>query len=263
MDGFTAIKEYWEKSTPMSFVPERWSYEQKREFRYSLQDYMHDTFRFADWGAKKVLEVGCGSGIDALEFARHGAFVTATDVTDNAVSLTQGLARETGLPVQVVQASALSLPFPDRSFDCIYSFGVLHHVPDVEDALGEIERLLGDGGTVLAMLYNRDSLLYAYSIVYRHGIRGSLLLDGVCTEQDLVAKYSERIEGCPYTRAYTKEEAKELFSRWFEEVDVAVRYNVVDTDEHRKVKLDLDDKWELGWHLVVKATKKREFAGSQ
>jgi len=256
MDIGMGIKEYWERCTPMSFMREGWSYEQKREFRYSLQDYMGEAFRFGDWAGREVLEVGCGSGVDALEFARHGAIVTATDITDNAINLTRDLATEAGFPIKVVQASALGLPFRDASFDCVYSYGVLHHIPDVEKALNEIRRLLRHGGTVLAMLYNRNSLLYAYSIIYRHGVRERLLLDGICTEQELVARYSERVEGCPYTRAYTKEEAKELFSRWFDDVHIAVRYNVVDTDVDRKVRLGLDDRWELGWHLVVRATKK-------
>lgn len=253
---YQRIKDYWEKCTPMSFSSEKWSYQKKREFRYGLQDYMHESFRFDDWAGKEVLEIGCGSGVDTMEFARHGAIVTATDITDNAISLTRDLAVEAGLPVKVIQTSATRLPFPDASFDCVYSYGVLHHIPDVEVALGEISRVLRSGGTLLAMLYNRNSLLYAYSIIYRHGINGRLLLDGLCTEQDLVSRYSERIEGCPYTRAYTKEEAQGLFSRWFVKVDVAVRYNVVDTDEQRKVKLILDDKYELGWHLVVRANKK-------
>jgi ubiquinone/menaquinone biosynthesis C-methylase UbiE len=249
------IKDYWEKCTPMSFVDEKWSYEQKREFRYGLQDYMHESFRFGDWAGKKVLEIGCGSGVDALEFARHGAIVTATDMTDNAVNLTGELAKEAGLSVEVVQASAASLPFSNASFDCVYSYGVLHHIPDVEVALGEIKRVLKDGGTLMAMLYNRSSLLYAYSIIYRHGIVDRLLLDSICTESELVSRYSERIEGCPYTKAYTKEEAKAFFSRWFRAVEITVRYNVIDAVEQRKVKTGLDDKWELGWHLVVRATK--------
>ena len=106
------------------------------------------------------------------------------------------------------------------------------------------------------MLYNKNSLLYAYSIIYRHGIVDRLLTDGTYTESDLVSRYSERIEDCPYTKAYTKEEAKNIFSKWFDDVDVTTRYNVIDTDQQRKVKIGLDDKLELGWHLVLRATKK-------
>ena len=252
-----AIKEYWEKSTPMSFGPEQWSYEKKRKFRYDLQDYMHDSFRFQDWAGKQVLEIGCGSGIDSLEFARNGAIVTATDITDNAVALTRNLAIEAKLPVKVVQTPSLELPFPDATFDCVYSYGVLHHIPDVEKKIKEISRVLKDNGTLLAMLYNRNSLLYAYSVIFRHGILEKLLTEEKYTEAALVSRYSERNEGCPYTKAYTKEEAKEFFSRWFNNVDVSVRFNVIDTDEQRKVKTGLDDRWELGWHLVVRAAGKK------
>ena len=125
----------------------------------------------------------------------------------------------------------------------------------MQDALREIHRVLRPDGRVMAMLYHRDSLLYAYSIVYLHGIKARLLLDGRATVEELVSRYSERNEGCPYTKAYTRDEARALFEKWFRDVTISVHYNVVDTPGQRKVKLGLDDSWELGWHLVVKGTK--------
>ncbi len=248
------IEEYWNKATPMVFGREKWAYEKKRKFRYDLQNYMHDFYRFEEWYGKSVLDAGCGSGIDAMEFARNGAVVTAIDLTENAVEVTKALAEEASFPIKVHKASALGLPFSPASFDCVYSFGVLHHIPDADRALGEIVRVLKPGGTFLGMLYNTDSLLYAYSIIYRHGVRDLGLTDR--TPQELAEYYSERIEGCPYTRTYTKKQAEELLSRRFTDIEIAVLYNVIDTDGVRKVKLGVDNKYELGWHLAIRATKK-------
>jgi len=247
------IIQYWERSTPMSFVPERLSYEQKREFRYSLQDYMHDAFRFNDFTGKMVLEIGCGAGIDSAEFARNGACVVSTDLTRTSTELTRDLLKEIGIPSVVIQSNATSLPFKDNVFDCVYSFGVLHHFPGIESALEEIYRILKPGGQVMVMLYHRDSLLYAYSIILWRGIKEGLLK--AMTPEELVSRYSERNEGCPYTRAYTKDEAITLFSSKFKKATAEVHYNVIDLPEQRKVKVGVPDKYELGWHLIVKAVK--------
>lgn len=247
------IKDYWEQSTPMSFVPEKLSYEEKRNFRYSLQDYMHGTFRFADFAGKTVLEVGCGAGIDSAEFARNGAMVTSTDLTRRGAELTRDLLQEISLPVRVIQCDTKNLPFKNESFDCIYSFGVLHHFPEIEAALAEIHRVLKPGGQVMVMLYHRDSLLYAYSIIYWRGLKEGKL--GPLTPEQLLSLYSERNEGCPYTKAYTKYEAKNLFSKWLKGVTVEVHYNVIDLPDQRKVKVDVPKRYELGWHLIVKAVK--------
>lgn len=249
------IKSYWEKATPMSFAVEQWTYEQKRSFRYGLQDYMQDCFCFDSFKNKMVLDIGCGSGIDALEFARNGAIVTAIDITDNGVALTKQHSKEAGIPMIVMKCAGDKVPYPDESFDCIYSYGVLHHIPNVNGVMREIYRLLKPGGTVMAMVYNRDSLLYAYSIIYLRGIaKGQIVYDNKGVNE-LTRRYSERIEGCPYTKVYTVKEVKDMFSIWFKNVTVDVRYNVIDTMEQRKVKLGLGDEYGLGWHLIVKGMK--------
>lgn len=247
------IIEYWQQNTPMSFVPEKLGYEEKRKFRYSLQDYMHDAFRFDDFPGQLVMDLGCGAGIDSAEFARNGAKVISLDLTRRATQLTRDLLEETGLPSAVIQASATALPFRDDTFECVYSYGVLHHIPGIQTALAEIHRVLKSDGRVMVMLYHQDSLLYAYSILYWRGIKEGLL--GTLTAEQLVSRYSERNEGCPYTRAYTKDEGISLFSPWFKQITTEIHYNVLDLAEQRKVKVNIADKYELGWHLIVKAVK--------
>ena len=248
------LKEYWEKSTPMSFIEEDFSYAEKREFRYSLQDYMHEVFHFDKYKNKRVLDLGCGSGIDSVEFARNGALVISVDFTDRAIMLTEKLFKENRLSGKVVKADILNLPFDNDTFDLVYSFGVLHHIPDIERALSEISRVLKPHGELSIMLYNKDSILYGYSIIYLRGVRGGLLSGS--SQEELVSRFSERNEGCPYTKAYTKDEVKKLFSNYFDNISIAVKFNVIDLPGERKVKLGIGDKYELGWHLIVKCKKK-------
>ena len=247
------IAWYWEKSTPMSFAPEKLGYEEKRRFRYELQDYMHEVFKFPDFKGQSVLEVGCGSGIDTAEFARYGAKVTAIDLTQVAVELTLKLLLEAKLSAIVMQSDVCDLSFEDNSFDCAYLFGVLHHIPRADKALTEIHRVLKTGGKVMAMVYNEDSLLYAYSIIYQHGIKEGWLDE--LNRGELVSKFSERNEDCPYTKTYYKAAAINLFEKFFGSVEASVHYNVIDLPQKRKVKVDVPNEYELGWHLIVKATK--------
>ena len=53
-----------------------------------------------------------------------------------------------------------SFPFEDASFDVVYSFKVLAHVPDIERALEEVARVLAPGGTAILEFYNPKSLRY-------------------------------------------------------------------------------------------------------
>lgn len=259
-------ENYWrEVDPPCSFVPERWTYEQKREFRYNELDYLRGAVDFPRFEGKRVLCVGDGAGIDAIEFARAGAFVHAIDMSEKAVALINKHADEAGVwerfiaTVWDITAGGLRVDVPQVQgvhfdvtgfYDAVYSFGVLHHIPNVEKALSEITRVLKPGGMFLGMVYNRDSLLYAYSILARGAHEG-------LTPDEAMRQYSERNPGCPYSKAYWSAELLEMLGSRFSRSAAATCYNVIDLPGHRKARVQVEAPaaHTLGWHLFFEAVK--------
>jgi ubiquinone/menaquinone biosynthesis C-methylase UbiE len=98
-----------------------------------------------------VLEIGSGSGAMAAELLDQFADVrlTATDYDDSMVEFARDRLREFGDRVEVKQADASQLPFPDESFDAVVSFIMLHHVIDWEKAIAEAVRVLRPGGRLV------------------------------------------------------------------------------------------------------------------
>jgi ubiquinone/menaquinone biosynthesis C-methylase UbiE len=99
-----------------------------------------------------VLEVGCGTGLVLQRLAAWARSAKGIDLSEGML----GKARERGL--DVVQGSALALPFADNQFDVTCSFKVLAHIPDIHKALSEMARVTRPGGVVLAEFYNPYSL---------------------------------------------------------------------------------------------------------
>jgi SAM-dependent methyltransferase len=251
---------YWrDVDPPTSFIPEGWTYEQKRAFRYQHLDYWHEWAQPERFKGKRILCVGEGSGIDAIEFARNGAHVTAIDTSAKTVALIHRHfveARPPGGDVHGVDAaSACALPYKNESFDAVYCFGVLHHIPEVEKAVSEIVRVLKPGGLFLGMVYNRNSLLYAYSILARAEREG-------ITADEAMRLYSERNPGCPHSVAYTSAELAVLL-REFAPLTISPVYDVIDLPGQRKAPFRVGQFAEsaiivptgLGWHLLFEATK--------
>src|SRR2546428_8813616 len=197
---------YWEKAIPWTFRNEDRPYEERRALRYSLQDYMAGVIRFDLFKGRRVLEIGSGSGIDSAEFARNGASVVGLDFTENGALSTNSLLNEARLAHDTVRATAEELPFRDASFDCVYSFGVLHHIPEIVPVIGAIARVLKPGGELICMLYNKESLLYAYSIVFSHRNEG-------LSEEQLLSRYSERSCSSLSPSFRSEEHTSELQSR--------------------------------------------------
>lgn len=93
--------------------------------------------------AGRVLEVGCGTGnyLTALS-AETGAELYGVDPSE--AMLAHAGSRVPGAHLR--QAAAECLPFPDTTFDMVYSVDVIHHVTDIPAHFGEVSRVLRPGG---------------------------------------------------------------------------------------------------------------------
>ncbi len=135
------------------------------EWRYGREHHIPGCIDRIDWRGKRVLEIGLGQGAESEQLIRRGAHWSGLDLTEESVRRVQARLAVRDLPHEdVKQGSAVAIPWPDDSFDIVFSHGVLHHIPDIHTAQSEIHRVLKPGGLLVAMLYARRSLNYQVSI---------------------------------------------------------------------------------------------------
>jgi 2-polyprenyl-6-hydroxyphenyl methylase / 3-demethylubiquinone-9 3-methyltransferase len=104
---------------------------------------------------KRCLDVGCGGGLLAEEFAKLGCRVTGVDLSARSLDTARAHAREQGLEIEYKAAPAEDLPFEEGSFDFVYCCDVLEHVKSVERAVAEAARVLKAAGPYLYDTINR------------------------------------------------------------------------------------------------------------
>jgi SAM-dependent methyltransferase len=123
--------------------------------RYAIYPWLYEAAEFEQHSGQRVLEIGCGTGCDLLQFAKHGAIATGVDITGRHLQL----ARErVGKRARVVAADGRNLPFAEGVFDYVYSHGVIHHSDEPEKIAAEILRVLRHGGGFNIHVYAKWSL---------------------------------------------------------------------------------------------------------
>lgn len=175
---------------------------QQAAARSRLEPYIRDFARFGEGAGKDVLEIGIGMGADHLEWARsRPRHLAGIDLTPRAVTWTAQRLDSCGLVSDLREADAENLPFPDCSFDIVYSWGVLHHSPDTPRAFLEAHRVLRPGGTLRVMIYHRPSIV-GFLLWARYGLAAG---HPARSRQDLYAHLES-----PGTKAYTVSQARRL-----------------------------------------------------
>jgi SAM-dependent methyltransferase len=174
-----ATKSFWEANPvaaaavpyPLGTADYFAHYDRLREANESVE-FSAKLHEYTEFAGKKVLDVGCGNGYVLANYARAGADVSGIDLTEAAITLTRQRFSLAGLTGDFRTANAEALPFPDETFDCVCSMGVLHHTPDTERAVEEVWRVLKPGGRLIVMFYHRDSALYRCSFRLQQVFRG-------------------------------------------------------------------------------------------
>jgi 2-polyprenyl-3-methyl-5-hydroxy-6-metoxy-1,4-benzoquinol methylase len=265
-----AVRDYWnERPCNIRHSPRpvgsRGYFDEVEQRKYFVEPHIPRFADFPRWRGRRVLEIGCGIGTDTISFARHGAQVTAVDLTENALDVARRRAQVFGLEERIrfyrANAEELSDVVPIEPYDLIYSFGVIHHTPDPARALEQLRRYVHPASTLKVMVYNRYSWK-ALWILLRTGKGRFWKLD------ELLARYSEAQTGCPVTHTYTRRQGRLLLESsgfrvtdsW---VDHIFPYRIRDYKEYRYVKewywamlpgplFRLMERL-LGWHLCLTA----------
>ena len=123
-----------------------------------------------EYRGRRVLEVGCGAGVDLVRFARGGAEVTGVDLARPAIDLARANFEQQGLQGEFRVADGEQLPFPDDSFDLVFAHGVVQYTPNPQRLVDECRRVLKPGGDAIFQVYNRVSWLNALSKLMKVGL---------------------------------------------------------------------------------------------
>jgi 2-polyprenyl-3-methyl-5-hydroxy-6-metoxy-1,4-benzoquinol methylase len=228
-----AVRDFWNRM-PL-FVGESTHQAGEREF---YEEHLHSaTYEYGGWfpkiffadiaAGKRVIDVGCGIGVWVHHFRQLGARITACDLSDSAVKLTQRRSELFDLRADMAQGNAEQLPFATGAFDHVNCQGVIHHTPNTQACIDEFHRILKPDGTLSVSVYYRvwalrSGLLFWLARVFGRMLivfqgRGRESMFTVKTPDDLI-RYYDGSEN-PIGKAYTRSELKSMLAGKFAIVD--------------------------------------------
>jgi ubiquinone/menaquinone biosynthesis C-methylase UbiE len=106
---------------------------------------------------RRALDLGCGTGADAVFLAEQGIHAAGLDASSTALEHARARAEQHGVVVDWILGDVLHLPLEDGSVDLVLDRGCLHHVADADQSryAAEVARVLRPGGTLLVREMNQ------------------------------------------------------------------------------------------------------------
>lgn len=264
------VKEYWNKCPcnirhSQKIIGTKEYFDDVETRRYFVEPHIPKFTQFEKWNGKKVLEIGCGIGTDTISFARHGANVTAIELSEKSLEIARKRSEIFGFQnnIQFYQGNAEQLSdfLPKEQYDLIYSFGVIHHSPHPDRIINQIRQYVHDNTIIKLMVYNR----YSWKVLW---ILSNYGKGKFWKMKELIAQYSEAQEGSPITYTYTKNEFKKLLEdNGFSVNEIKIRH-ILPYSISEYIKYKYKKVWyfryipkflfqflerNFGWHLCVDA----------
>lgn len=247
-----AVQDYWDRR-PCNIghsdaeIGTREYFDAVEARKYFVEPHIPAFAKFECWRGKRVLEIGCGIGTDAVNFARAGAEYTGVDLSSVSLALTRKRFETFGLTGTFHHANAeqLSSVVRQGGFDLVYSFGTIHHTPRQRAVIEQARQLIRDDGELRIMLYARNSWK-------------AIMIEAGLDQPEAQA-------GCPIATTYTHAMVRELLRGYFEVVSLEQAhifpYRV---DKYRKHEYEIEP-WfapmppdlfgaldrHFGWHSLI------------
>ena len=247
------VKQFWDNS-PCNInhskkeIGTKEYFEEVEKKKFYVEPHIIKFSSFPSWKNKKVLEIGCGLGSMGINFARNGAKYTGVELSDDTCALAKQNFEVNNLEgdFYIGNAEELSKIIKPEPFDLIYSFGVIHHTPNPEKIISELNKFMKSGSILKIMLYANNSWK---NILINAGL-----------------DQPERQYGCPIANTYTVEEVKQLL-RYFSiksiQQDHIFPYQIAPYKKGQYIKQPWFDSMPkkmfkelekyLGWHLLITA----------
>uniref|UniRef100_A0A6C0C0Z4 Methyltransferase type 12 domain-containing protein n=1 Tax=viral metagenome TaxID=1070528 RepID=A0A6C0C0Z4_9ZZZZ len=248
-----SVIKYWDKrpcnirhSTKQIGTKEY--FEEVTKKKYKVEPHILEFANFEKWKNKDVLEVGCGIGTAAQSFIENGANYEGIDISSKSIEIANDRLKVFDLKGKCHTNDIEKMNNITNKYDLIYSFGVLHHTPNIEISLKNIYNMLKRDGTFKLMLYAKNSL------------KNFKIKDGL--------DQYEAQSGVPIANTYSHNEIYDLLSE-FKNINIhqthIFPYKIPEYKEQQYVKEDYFENMppelfnclerNLGWHLCISCNK--------